>query len=306
MGKCIINEYLVANSKFSSQNKQIAFISDIHSDVNKFKMIFEKLKALKVHALLIGGDLIDDNKYVKCNLIIKELLYELAKTMKIFIVIGNHDMIYFGGNTSNYRCETKSSNLDFFENLTGDNIYVSDMPYNGATLNKWYLDDEIDISSLNLPIEYYCNKEDTKEFLTLLDEVEKPDIDSNKYNILLCHPPKNIFNTWPDNSYLSQFDLILTGHMHSGMMPYFLRKQTYGRGLVDPYKTLLPEYAYGYLNNNNNCALLISGGVTKIPNSLDLGNHKIFDTIYPSELEIFNFQYDPNNNSFEKVKTKKI
>ena len=135
--------------------------------------------------------------------------------------------------------------------------------------------------------------------------LEARDLLSNRLMFLLCHPPKNIFNTWPDNSYLSQFDLILTGHMHSGMMPYFLRKQTYGRGLVDPHKKLLPKYAYGYLNNNN-CALLISGGVTKIPNSLDFGNHKIFGTIYPSELEIFNLQYDPNNNSFEKVKTKKI
>ena len=153
MSKCIINEYLVTDSKLSNNNQQIAFISDIHSDTDKFEILVQKLKELKVPVLLIGGDLIDSTKEVKRNLIIKELLYELAKTMKVFITIGNHDMIYFDKKNSDYKGEVKSQNLDFLESLATDNIYVPQIPYNKDTFNKWSLNDEIDISSLNLPID---------------------------------------------------------------------------------------------------------------------------------------------------------
>ncbi len=303
MSKCIINEYLVTNSKLSTQDKQIAFISDIHSDVTKLEMLFQKLKELKVPVFLIGGDLIDSTNEVKRNLIIKEFLYELAKTMKIFITIGNHDMIYFDKKSNNHRGEVKSPNLDLFETLANDNIYVPQIPYNKATFNKWSLNNEIDISSLNLPIDYYWNKENISNFITLLDEVEKPDINAHKFNILLCHSPKSILTPGTSNEYLNQFDLILTGHMHSGLIPYSLRKQTYGRGLVGPYMSLLPKYAYGYINNES--TLLISGGITKISSSSELGSHRLFDIIYPSELELFSLQ-NGTDNSFEKVKTKKI
>ncbi len=300
MSKCIINEYMVTNSKLGN-NKQIAFISDIHSDVDKFTTLIEKLYELKIRTLLIGGDLIDSTEEVKRNLVLRELLYELAKTMRIFITFGNHDMIYFDKESNNLRVGIKSSTLDFVESLANDNIYVPQISYNEATFDKWSLDDEIDINSLNLPIDHYLNKENTNDFIALLDEVEKPNINNHKFNILLCHSPKNIFTLGIDNDYLNQFDLILTGHMHSGLMPYFLRRQTYGRGFAGPYATLLPKFAYGYLNKNN--TLLTSGGVTKLSDFPKLSSHKIFDTIYPSELEIFSLQHG-DGNSFKRIKAK--
>ena len=293
MDKFLVNEYNITNPKLNIQNEQIAFISDIHSDINKFRVILQKLNELKIHTLLIGGDLIDSTNDTKRNKIIKELLYELAKTMKIYIAYGNHDIFHYDKKHS----FIKSPHNKFFESLTSDNIYVPQIPHNKATFNKWSCNDFIDIISFNLPFDYYWNNEDYNSFIATLDEIEKTNINNNKYNILLCHSPINIFEIFKDNDFLNQFDLILTGHMHSGLIPYFLRNQTYGSGLVGPNMMMLPKFAYGFINGNNN-TLLTSGGVTK------LGSNKIFNLIYPSEIEILNLKQDINY-SFKRMITKK-
>ena len=71
----------------------------------------------------------------------------------------------------------------------------------------------------------------------LLDRIKEDkilfnSIDSNKIKIVLCHSPINISNKDVSNE-LKDFNFIFCGHMHNGMMPYYLDKIIKGnRGLI--------------------------------------------------------------------------
>ena len=80
----------------------------------------------------------------------------------------------------------------------------------------------------------------------------------NKYNILLSHSPINILN------YNLKADLILSGHMHNGLvLPVFKKGNN---GIVGPYSTFFPKECRGIIKKENT-ALIINGGVRKISNS---------------------------------------
>ena len=83
------------NGENISHDKKIAYISDIHGEVDKLKRTIDILKELKITALLLGGDIIDSTKDYDRNARIIELLQELSETAKIFIDIGNHDSFNF-------------------------------------------------------------------------------------------------------------------------------------------------------------------------------------------------------------------
>ena len=298
MNKIIINQYEITNPSIKEE-KQIAFISDIHSDLIKLETIIKTLKELKITTLLIAGDVIDDT-HSKENNSIKELLEELAKTVKIFIALGNHDMISYDKNSKEKSHEIKS-NQKFWESLSQkENIFATKVPEDNPIIKKWHLDD-IDISILNVPISYYWNGEKYEEFKKLLDEIEKIEIDTKKYNILLCHSPKSFGKSLIIKDYLEylrNFNLILSGHMHGGLVPKFLRKKTYGGGFVGPYKTLFPKYSYGIIKDETQ-AILTTGGITKIATNKKL-IRRLSSLIFTPELEIINLR--PGDNKIEKTK----
>ena len=302
MNRYLINEYEVT-SPFVSNKQTMAFCSDIHGETSKLEWIINTIKELRVTTFLLGGDIINSTKEYDRNNRTFELLQELAKTTQIFISIGNHDIMYYAKESKNRCNEIQSDNLSFLNDLSSsNNIHISNIPIEGPTVNKWSLNEEIDISSLNMPISYYWKYEPREEFEQFLNLIDSLDINTEKFNILLCHSPENLIKNKAINDYLGylkQFNVILSGHMHGGLVPNCLRKSTYGGGFVGPYHTFFPEYAYGVLDNSIN-----SAGVTKIASSVT--NHKIIrnliDFVYPSELEILNIMQE-EENSISKTNT---
>ena len=67
---------------------------------------------------------------------------------------------------------------------------------------------------------------------------------------------------------LSNFDLILCGHTHNGMVPDFLAKMfKSNEGIIAPNKKLLPETARGKIEKmvkNKKITIIITGGITKL------------------------------------------
>ena len=90
-------------------------------------------------------------------------------------------------------------------------------------------------------IEYYDkreSKDELKEYLKVLKKV-----DSKKYNILLLHSPINLIeNKKISLDCFKNYDLILCGHMHSGLIPKVFRKKI-GMGLVGPHNNFFPKYS---------------------------------------------------------------
>ena len=297
MDKIIVNQYIV-NSPLISNRITIAFISDIHSNEIALGLTSDIIKKFQIDILLIGGDIIDNNENYIRNEMIKESLEELSKIVSIFIGIGNHDLINFLLCLNNRRTEVLSKELVFWEKLNSskeENLHISSLPINNPTITKWTFNKDIDITALNLPIEYYWRKELTREFEEYLEIIKSITINTEKFNILLYHSPKNIIKNGEISDYLNylkSFNLILSGHAHGGLVPRIFRKNSFGGGLIGPYASRFPEYAYGIVQTDNTISLT-STGITKISNFSELKsftNNKIsrsiIEFVYPPEIEI--------------------
>ena len=243
----------------------VAHIADLHFNINT---TIKRLNGIKNYIfkinpdyLMITGDLIDEPKITKNNTKIKELLTfltDIAKDIKVIISIGNHDVI-------------SSDDINFFNKLNDlHNIYILN--------NDCYLDELIYVSGFTLPNEYYYNvtrKELTSSLLKVLDNNQKliKNIPSRLPKIALIHSPirltdKNVLER------LKEYDLILCGHTHNGMVPdclNFIFKDN--SGIISPDKNLLPKIAKGKIVKNignKDITIIINGGVTKL--SLRTGN----------------------------------
>lgn len=279
-------EHNIKNNKISKDIK-LCYISDIHSDINKLKSILEDVTKSKVSALLIGGDLLNSiEDYTEKN-IIKDLLIEASKKIDIYIGLGNHELVYYDKTK-----ELKENDTKYWKELNKiKRINVLEYPNKKATFTRWSLNKDIDVSALNLPIEYYWNGENKEELIKYFKVLDK--VNPKKYNILLLHSPINLIEKKRILKELKEYDLILTGHMHSGLVPKIFRKK-FGKGLVGPYKNFFPKYSYGKVKDDNT-TILISGGVSKFSDTSGMPfiRNKHFKDflykIYPPEIEIINF-----------------
>ena len=312
MSEIITNNYMITNSRIQ-EDKKIAYLSDVHSDIAKLKAATEELKKLNIRILLLGGDLVDSTKDYRSKAKIKELLQELSNTMKIYIGMGNHEFLYYTKDVDGTRSEVKTNDMKYWNELSSmHNIYVSELPVEGSTITKWYFDRDLDISALNFPIDFYLNNEMRKDFLKQLKVMDDSIINKKKYNILLCHTPRNLVRNGiicEDIDCLNGFNLILSGHMHAGLVPSLLRSNKYGVGFVGPHASVLPEYAYGLVVNKR-IATLTSGGITKVTKSANPDASRVIsrafvknklNSIYSPEVEILNLT-NGNRNMIKKLK----
>ena len=312
MSNIIFNQYLIINPRIQ-EDKKIAYLSDAHSDITKLKAAIEELKKLNIRILLLGGDLVDSTKDYKSKAKIKELLQELSMTMKIYIGMGNHECLHYTKDIDGILSEVKSNDIKYWNELSSmHNIYVSELPVEGSTVTRWYFDRDLDITALNFPIDYYLNGERKIEFLKQLKVMDGSIINKKKYNVLLCHTPRNLVRNGiicEDIDCLNGFNLILSGHMHAGLVPKPLRSNKFGSGFVGPHASVLPEYAYGLVVNKR-IATLTSGGITKVTKSASPDASRVINkafvknklnSIYSPEVEILNLT-NGNRNMIKKLK----
>ena len=120
----------------------------------------------------------------------------------------------------------------------------------------------------------------------------------DKYNILLCHSPVNVLDdeVLEKTKLLSNIDLILSGHMHNGMVPPILEKIWKGNsGIITPSKKLYPKAktTRGIIKKQNK-VLIISGGITKLSFSSPEILHP-FNEFYPMNMEIIDIEKKDNS-----------
>lgn len=279
--KFILNEYNLFSPKIEKQ-LDIMCITDIHSNVEKLKLISKIIKKLQIKIVLISGDLTDvlaDERNEELLVVLKDI----SKHSYIYIVKGNHDIMK--------ERTKKKGNITlqnkFYNKLSSlDNVKVFNNDIDGVSLNR-----NINLTSLTLPMEWYVKKERFNNFNKYINK--DIGIDNKKFNILLSHTPKPFIKDdliRKDMKFLSDMNLILCGHMHAGLKPLCLRRNNNHKGLIGPYKTIFPKEAFGYYNNDDS-SLIISGGVTKI-SYLRLGKKvtKFFDNMFASELELIHLK----------------
>ncbi len=263
--------------KINNIGKRICLISDIHYSINYnlniFDEIIDNIKNYNVDYICIPGDLVDDVSILyesPENLI--NFIKKLAKVAPTIISKGNHDETNFLNNKRSYL--TKE---EFFLNLnTIENVYYLD--------NKTLIRDNITFTSFNLSYGYYNNYNENYEIFKKEMNKNIKRINPLKYNILLCHTPIHIFKN--DEDIINKFDLILSGHMHNGLVFDFFDKKG-NRGLVGPFETFFPKNARGKITkkiDEKEKNLIITGGVIKFANNSPKIFHK-FNKLYPISID---------------------
>lgn len=268
--------------KIGKLNKRICLLSDIHYsynyDFNLFNKIIENIKSNKPNFICMPGDIVDSTPILLTEK--KEYLTDFIKKLSlicpVIIVKGNHDEIEFLN-----KKETYLSVDNYFMQLnTLENVYYLD--------NKTLVRDNITFTGLSLSYEYYHKKkkENNNTFIKELDNLNR--IDITKYNILLCHSPINTLTnlTIEKSKNIKKFDLILSGHMHNGLVfDIFDRKNSIG--WISPHKTLFPKFAKGKTTktvNNKEIKLIVTGGVIKFSEHAPKILNKI-NFIYPNSID---------------------
>lgn len=237
MNNCIFN------TNKSIKGAKIALISDIHYYEGYKQKILDKIIKQTTLAnpdyICIAGDILDttnkqklDNLYVWLN-----KLSDIAPTL---VVLGNHDEK--SGHMGNWK---HNIDKEYIKNLSNiKNLYLLD--------NKNKIFNNINFYGFNLSYNYY---EANDELYSIFEEEVKdlnPNFKNDTYNIILFHSPVNIYkyiNNNPNHPF-NKCDLILSGHMHNGCLPYWLTNilnKTFKttRSLISPLRTLFPKYSQG-------------------------------------------------------------
>ena len=294
MGKIKVNEYILKNPKIKA-NKTILCMSDIHGNIKALENILELIKDFKFDYILIPGDTVDTLTQDKQEEFLDKVI-ELSKYAKTYIALGNHDILLKRANKSMIEKEEYDKYLFFNKLKSIDNLKLFINDYDSIKL-----DDNINLSILNLDNNYYKSYEKRSIFNEFINNLKVNEIDNDKFNILLVHTPnclikkkKIVINKITENQ-----DLILCGHNHGGLTPTWAQDLFKNHiGIVGPYNGIIESLAYGIWTNDNK-SLLLSNGVTKMSEGAILKPiHGIGNALLVPEIELIHLE----NNEKHSVK----
>ena len=258
MNKIEIHKDIVYSSK-AVKDITLIHLADIHFsktfNIKKFDKIKKAIYLNNPDYVVITGDTIDNPSITKDKLRIKKLLLfltDISSFTKVIISLGNHDVF-------------RNEDLKFFKNLNDlKNIYIVN--------NDTYIDEHIYISGLTLPTSYYYNMSKSESTEILLDHLKKnkkltTNLPIKVPKVSLIHSPIRLTEKEVLDC-LKEYDLLLSGHTHGGMVPKILDKVfKQNQGIIAPNKKLLPEVARGKIEKNvlnKKITIIINSGITKL------------------------------------------
>ncbi len=237
-----IVEYELTTSKDIPGPIRFVMLSDLHdTDVthDDNKGLIEALEALSPDFVILAGDVI--TSYVnpsKDHHVSRDFLSNLASRFEVYYGFGNHEERYrkddeeYPGRFAEFESFVKGLGIHI---LSDDHIHLSDK--------------NISIYGFDIPLEYYkrfrrggiAGGMITDKLGALLPE---------RYNILIAHDP-DFFDEYV--SYGA--DLVLSGHLHGGMivLPGI-------GGIISPQLQLFPKYDFGVFCKEDT-TMIVSRGI---------------------------------------------
>ena len=239
--KIDVTKYTISNKKIPEEFNgfKIVQLSDFHSEGYRdtTERLIDKVKNINPDIIVMTGDMVswdmEDIEEVKI------LIKSLSEVYPIYYIDGNHEHL-----AEILRPGKYVAFIEFMKELgvtTIKNDYIE--IYKG--------DKSINLYGINLPLDgatgLYVNK-----FQLEKNYVEKtlPEVDNDKFNILLAHTPTFIkqYSQWGA-------DLVLCGHMHGGIV----RIPFTNIGLLSPERTIFPKYAAGKFKVNGSIMIVNRG-----------------------------------------------
>lgn len=299
--KIYVNKRYLKSDKVD-KNYKIANYTDAHfrgdkfsKDINSAIKVLEKLEP---DMISLTGDFVDSLEYgVNYQKDLRGYLEYLSSICPTFMSFGSHDLELFlrHGDRDNFSEERRKYQEEYFEFLRsiGNSFY----PILPESTERIDLDNNISIFGYSYPDQGGPKLEkihgSTEHMQKYFDAM---DLDSDRYNILLCHAPLGFFDNGKALRDWGNFDLILSGHNHAGMMPRFLRFLPFG--LIDPDRNILPRDMSGLFDNGNGTVMDISPGFLKVPGVViedipSVGNLMYqCNHIYSREMDLVNINSD--------------
>lgn len=239
----IADQYVVVKSNYTMQSDRvnseikIAVISDLHNMnfFNNNQSVVEKISSENPDIIAVVGDMIDEESDTAENAL--NVISPLPEIAPTYYSMGNHDKGY--------------SDFD---------TYITQLENAGVVV----LDDELDTITVNdnqitlLGLSSYSFGEVENPFYTAL---AKELCENDNLRIMLCHYPE--YSPWffgRDLYYEYDFDLMLSGHTHGGLI-----RIPFIGGLYAPEQGFFAEYTKGlyYVDreNKNPYHMLVTGGL---------------------------------------------
>lgn len=273
MRTCISN-YTLKTTKIN--NITIVHISDIHFskpyNLKILENVSQTINKIKPNYICITGDIIDNNEVLDNNeqyKIIYDFFENLCKNSKVIVTLGNHEM------------KGKKYTISSYNEILNK---LRKIPHLIVLDNDKYVDKNICFVGFNPSYEYYEVK--GRNYKVFVNDFNKMNLklDTKMYNILLIHTPKDIFKDCIYNNIeaLKDFELILAGHTHGGMMPIKIKGHM---GIISPGKRLFPKNVRGHIIRNNT-HLIICSAIVRLSNCAKFLRH--FNWVYASHINNIN------------------
>lgn len=299
--KIYVNKRYLKSDKVD-KNYKIVNLTDTHfrgdrfsKDINSAIRVVEKLKP---DMISLTGDFVDSLEYgINYKKELRDYFAYLSSISPTFMSFGSHDLELFlhPGNRDNVLEERKKIQEEYFAFL--GSIGKSFYPLLPESTERIDLDNNISVFGYSYPDQGGPRLEKIHGNIEYMQKYfDGMDLDRDRYNILLCHGPLGFFDKGKVLRDWGNFDLILSGHNHAGMMPRFLRFLPFG--LIDPAKVLLPMNMTGLFDNGNGTVMDISPGFLKVPGvvieDIPFVGNLIYQCnyLYPREMDLININSD--------------
>lgn len=262
-------------TKKDINNIKIALLSDIHYHVGYKQKIFDKIiaqiKKTQPDYITIVGDILDSSNTTDLNQL-KTFLETISNISPAIVVLGNHDEKKGHMHNWSYEPNNKLINL------------LNELPKVHLLKDSTFTDNNITFYGIDFSYKYY--EEDYETYESFCNEMKdkKCNIPTNTYNVTLIHTPINIYTYLHNNQThnLNNSDLILSGHMHNGCLPFWLSNTINklfksSRSIISPARKLFPKYAQGRIYERDGYVyegLIKFSHATKFFNKLDFIFHK--------------------------------
>ena len=262
-------------------------ISDIHFSskvpAERLSAITEQARELAPDYIIIAGDIIDSLDEIRTDAKLKRLtswLENLGTVAPVLASLGNHDFYRknpeFSGIFSKKRHWFAERNQNYIDELNAiPNVHLLN--------NSVYEDKNVYIFGLTQSPEYFQFDRDDERTTSLfhpghedlnillsdirqIDSKLIQDLPSHKAKIAIAHSPV-FMQDKKIAPFFDEFDFIISGHMHSGVVPPVLNDfWRSDRGILAPGKLLFPKNARSVITSPDQ-KIIICGAVSTIQGS---------------------------------------
>ena len=198
------------------------------------------------------------------------------RMVPVIAILGNHDL----SDGRELSLKYKELFKKYIKKLNKLNIYFLN--------NTIYEDKYVRFVGFTIPGNFYYDKDSLNLEKKFFDDLDYNLFlgKKNKLNVAITHNPVNIVNDDITNR-LSNFDIVLAGHMHNGLILPVLDNFLKGnKGFIDPTKRFFPKISRNSILVGKNKYLIISGGVTKLSKASRIFHYG--NILYPMEITDIN------------------